>query len=193
MRKLNFNINTVVACVPKDTGLVEILLSQGEFWFMLYTKICLTIQTSFYVFGKITCLYKCLKSPESIYLVLNTQFYQPRNLLKGTLILWKCFKAILYNGFAVKLFRLKYRRFNHILNLLYNTVFGIQPQKQRILNLHFSLAFKSPSPCSTFKFPFVFPLLWPSLCCLFFLPFSLPPPNDISTYKLTALFPEFES
>lgn len=82
-----------------------------------------------------------LEIPESIYLVLNTQFYQPRNLLKGTLILWKCFKAILYNGFAVKFVsRLKYRRFNHILNLLYNTVFGIQPQKQKNIKLTFSLS-----------------------------------------------------
>lgn len=134
-----------------------------------------------------------LEIPESIYLVLNTQFYQPRNLLKGTLILWKCFKAILYNGFAVKFVsRLKYRRFNHILNLLYNTVFGIQPQKQKNIKLTFSLSPLSlPAhvqlsnsllsfPCSGLHFAVSFSF------------HSLPPPNDISTYKLTALFPEFE-
>lgn len=134
-----------------------------------------------------------LEIPESIYLVLNTQFYQPRNLLKGTLILWKCFKAILYNGFAVKFVsRLKYRRFNHILNLLYNTVFGIQPQKQKNIKLTFSLSLLSlPAhvqlsnsllsfPCSGLHFAVSFSF------------HSLPPPNDISTYKLTALFPEFE-
>ena len=134
-----------------------------------------------------------LEIPESIYLVLNTQFYQPRNLLKGTLILWKCFKAILYNGFVVKFVsRLKYRRFNHILNLLYNTVFGIQPQKQKNIKLTFSLSPLSlPAhvqlsnsllsfPCSGLHFAVSFSF------------HSLPPPNDISTYKLTALFPEFE-
>lgn len=134
-----------------------------------------------------------LEIPESIYLVLNTQFYQPRNLLKGTLILWKCFKAILYNGFAVKFVsRLKYRRFNHILNLLYNTVFGIQPQKQKNIKLTFSLSPLSlPAHVQLSNSLLSFP------CCglhfaVSFSFHSLPPPNDISTYKLTALFPEFE-
>lgn len=135
-----------------------------------------------------------LEIPESIYLVPNTQFYQPRNLLKGTLILWKCFKAILYNGCLVKFVsRLKYRKFNHILNLLYNTVFGIQPQKQkRILNLHFlSTSLSLPAHVQLSNSLLSFP------CCglhfaVSFSFHSLPPPNDISTYKLTALFPEFE-
>ena len=134
-----------------------------------------------------------LEIQDCIYLVLNTQFSQPRNLLKGTLILWKCFKAILHNGFAVKFVsRLKYGRFIHILNLLYNTVFGIQPQKQKNIKFTFSLSPLSlPAHVQLSNSLLSFPCSGLHFAVSFFF-YSLPSPNDTSSYKLKALFPEFE-
>lgn len=61
--KLDFNINTAIACAPKDRSPMGILLKVREnFGFTLYTKKKSNHQTNFYVFGKVRWLYKCLKS-----------------------------------------------------------------------------------------------------------------------------------
>ena len=132
-----------------------------------------------------------LEIPKCIYLLLNTQFSQPRSLSKGTLISWKCFKAILYNGFAVKFVsHLKYGRFIHILNLLYNTVFGIQPQKKKKKkNIKFTfslLPLSLPAHVQLSNSFLSFPCSGLHFTVSFFF-YSLPHSSDISTYKLNAL------